>query len=407
MYEKDIAMIKVLQAGFAGEVTEQGRVVDAQLEPMANYYRIRVAERDDHVREERSLEFTGQGLNLNLSCLMTGRHNSINVKHKSACFFTVGDVYYFESASWKEKPAYYRGYFGNVSDRFIYDLTGNAMSATLLINNVEILVSREDGFLVVENVVPLDTELYYSIVYNALVAIGFISGRFMQDEEYVFQRLVREQLDADGYCFRSLRPGGASIYHAVTGNPFAYEHMIGRQLADQLYKTETLSDLGERIISCLAELSMNFSQIQYAFVLFIEANANGPSLLVKNNCFFAVLEVLKKYFYDVFKDMFGSDYSRKGNVEKFRLIFECLFPVSDDEIRTIEKRNVFMHGDIKDIKDEEMNSLMEKQITLIYRSMLTHAGFEGYIIDHYAIRNGQPEKAFIKINPGRIGAGTL
>ena len=44
-----------------------------------------------------------------------------------------------------------------------------------------------------------------------------------------------------------------------------------------------------------------------------------------------------------------------------------------------------------------MLAIMEKQISLIYKIVLTHAGFDGHIIDHNAIRNNLPDKAFIKL----------
>jgi hypothetical protein len=57
-----------------------------------------------------------------------------------------------------------------------------------------------------------------------------------------------------------------------------------------------------------------------------------------------------------------------------------------------------MHGDIIDIKDKEMVSTMQKQLTFIYKVVLSYTGFDGYIIDHYAIRNNLCERAFIKLN---------
>jgi hypothetical protein len=75
-----------------------------------------------------------------------------------------------------------------------------------------------------------------------------------------------------------------------------------------------------------------------------------------------------------------------------------LFPISEEEIQTIEKRNIFLHGDIINISGQEMVELMQKQITLIYKLVLTHVGFSGYVIDHYNINNQRSSFPFVKIN---------
>jgi hypothetical protein len=151
-------------------------------------------------------------------------------------------------------------------------------------------------------------------------------------------------------------------------------------------------------MSKLTEFIHNNSQIQYALVLFNDTNSNGISLLIKNNCFYIVMEVLRKFFYNIFKPQLPIDYSQKGNIEKFKMVFECFVDISDDEISTIKKRNDFMHGDIEKLEGEEMVEIMQKQLSFIYRIVLSYVGFQGFIIDHYLIRNEQSEKAFIKVN---------
>ena len=132
-------------------------------------------------------------------------------------------------------------------------------------------------------------------------------------------------------------------------------------------------------------------------MLFNEANNNSLSLLIQNNCFYAVFEVLKKFFAEKFKGQLPMGYSNAGNIEKYKIIFSNLISLTDEEFKTLEKRNFFLHGDIKNMKTREMVDIMQKQITLIYRLVFTYIGFDGYIIDHYAMRN-MPERAFIKVN---------
>jgi len=45
----------------------------------------------------------------------------------------------------------------------------------------------------------------------------------------------------------------------------------------------------------------------------------------------------------------------------------------------------------------EMLALMQKQVTFIYRYVLTYIGFQGYVIDHFSIRNNPSLQPFIEI----------
>jgi hypothetical protein len=87
-----------------------------------------------------------------------------------------------------------------------------------------------------------------------------------------------------------------------------------------------------------------------------------------------------------------------GNIAKFRAVFGQLVSVTDQEIKTLEKRNLFMHGDIENIEGQEMIDIMQMQLSFIYRLLLSYVGFEGFVINHYSLRNESADKAFVKIN---------
>ena len=141
----------------------------------------------------------------------------------------------------------------------------------------------------------------------------------------------------------------------------------------------------------------NNNQIQYALVLFNEANSNQFSLLVKNNCFYVVLEVLRKFYYSIYIDRIPKSYTSKGNTDKYITLFKCMIDITNDDEQLIKDRNLYLHGDIKDLEGQKMVNDMQKQITLTYRLILTYIGFNGHIVDHYSLRNNSPENAFLKL----------
>jgi hypothetical protein len=174
--------------------------------------------------------------------------------------------------------------------------------------------------------------------------------------------------------------------------------MIGINYVEELYRKHFLNPIDGKYFSKLVEIIQNSPYVQYALALLNEANDNELSLPVKNNCFFAILEVLRKYLHGKFKTQLPSTYSQRGNIEKYKVIFAQLIQLDDDDCCTLEKRNTFLHGDIKDISGEEMVAIMQRQINLIYRLLLTLSGFKGQIIGHFAIRPHSPKRPFIRVN---------
>lgn len=138
--------------------------------------------------------------------------------------------------------------------------------------------------------------------------------------------------------------------------------------------------------------------MQYSLVLFNESNNGNLSLLVRNNCFYVVLEVLKKFFHPIYKNKLPKDYSSRGNTDKYITLFKLITDISKDDEQLLKDRNLYLHGDIKDLEGQKMVDDMQKQLTLIYRLILTYIGFDGYVIDHFNIRNSENEKALIKCN---------
>lgn len=397
-YQPDLDFLRSLQHSLNGEICRNTNNLNARIEfdeDRFNYLFL-VDEISDSDNDEDLFSFISEGLQVNIYGSWAARRTSINKPERLMSRYTEYEVNSFESVGWVKEIAFYRSFL-RAPQNFIHAFAGRTNSLNLIIENVSIKLYESEGFLIVENETAVEYETFCEIKYNVLVALGFVSGKFIQEHVYTFSRMLKDS-DQPGFKYCRLRNGFSSIYHAVTCNPYGYKHLIGEAKAQELYDGNVLKPLDAQTISRLAALSLGNRQIQYALVLFNEANGNGLSLLVKNNCFFAVVEVLKKYFHDIFKSQLPRDYSQKGNIEKFKMIFECIAPISEYDIATLEKRNVFMHGDIKDIEGEEMVSLMQRQITFVYKVLLSYVGFDGFIIDHYAIRNNEPEKAFIRLN---------
>ncbi|MDA9554656.1 hypothetical protein N9R54_00340 [Pelobium sp.] len=393
-----ITFIEKLELKITGTTTFSNKIIEAELEKKngVSYFKLNIVEEAEFQEVEFNLKNTDFELLVN--GYITARRNSIEVKKKTSYRYSEGIISDYKHINWNENNDYYfTSYYLNSDSHLLASQFGNKNVLTIRILNRGISLIKDDHHLIIKSIDKLNFDLFSEISYNILVSLGFISGHFIQDEVYIFQSSDILEL-SNIFKYRKLRSGFKSIYHSMVWNPYGYKHLIGSECADKLYKNKTLVCFDEKSFTRLLELCYNNSQIQYAMVLFNESNSNNLSLLVKNNCFYAVLEVLKKFFHKVNGSLLSKDYSQKGNIQKFKLIFSTVIEIDNDEIQTLEKRNVFLHGDIEGIEDSEMIDLMLKQITLIYKLLLSHIGFEGYIIDHYHIRKFNTEKAFMKIN---------
>ncbi len=261
---------------------------------------------------------------------------------------------------------------------------------------MEYRLTCNDAFLIVEALEPVAYPVYAEQVYNIMVALGFVTGSFIQDHNYTF--CVNEQA-ALQFLYRKLRQGSDSMYHALTWNAYGYQHLLGRSSAEAIAKSEILKPLDAASFGRLAELTNNHHAIQYALVLFNEANSNKLSLLIKNSCFYTVIEVLRKFFHQVFEANMPKGYSNLGNIPKFKVVFGQLAEVTTTEEIMLKRRNSILHGEVEDLEGHEMIDLMQMQISLIYKLMMSYVGFDGYVIDHWALRNNQPSHVFVKVVP--------
>ena len=382
-----------------GTVEYQGKKIDAEIEKKEGAFILRINEIIDFDSDEAEFDFKTEFLHLSLEAFITAHKNSITVANKLMSRYSEGKVNSIKSSSLKSKEPHFlrcNYYLGN--NRLLFDYFGFKSSMRVEINGDVLFVSNQENYIVLESAEQCLCDIFSENCYSTMVAIGFVTGNFIQDECHIFQRNNINGKSFFAYEYRKLRSSSYSICHALTYNPFGYKDLISQEYAEQLYTNDILKPFDEVSFAKLAALIENSSQIQYALVLFNEANNRSLSLLIKNNCFFAVLEVLRKFFHEKFKDKFQKEHSQKSNIEKYKLVFGNLISLTQSECDTLEKRNVFLHGDIKDMECSEMVDVMYKQVSLIYRLVLSFVGYNGYVIDHYALRNNMPDKAFVKLN---------
>lgn len=401
--DADQAKIEFLKGDITGTVELDNKSLEAVMYGSVQGYRIAINEILDLDVNDLICKFTTTDDEFAINISVTSNKN--NFREGWLSRYSEATVFWFKSTSFIHNlPNYCRSYFHLENSHMLYEFFGAIGYIELTVLNNKIAVKQDENYLIIESVDLIQHDLFSVVCYNVMVAIGFISGKFVQDEVFTFQYKDQSKTDLLGYKYRHLRPSSFSIYHAITGNPFSYKNFIDESYLEVLYNKKTLKHFGAADLSRLTELIHTNKQIQYALVLFNEANGNGMSLLIKNNCFYAVLEVLKKFFCEIFKDRLPKGYSSLGNVLKYREVFKNLFDLTEDECATLEKRNIYLHGDIKDIDGTEMVEVMQKQITLIYRIITTYVGYKGFIIDHYAVRKNQADNAFVEINKGQTKA---
>lgn len=347
-YALDTKQITLLQGKFQGIIEYEGGKLNAHFEYNGINYFMTIDEILDFDIIGTNLQFISDNVKLEISATVFAHRNSMDIPKKQFSRYTECKVCTFTSYTWDTSTSNFTSYLHCSSD-IIYDNFGTSL-LNISVKEIPVTIRYSDNYIVIESDKCILFDLFCEIRYNILVALGFVSGKFIQNEVYTFQKGNKNSEQQPVFKYEKLRQGSSSIYHALTGNPFGYKHLIGKQMAEKLYSEKTLKYLDSQTMSKLTEFIHNNSQIQYALVLFNDTNSNGISLLIKNNCFYIVMEVLRKFFYNIFKPQLPIDYSQKGNIEKFKMVFECFVDISDDEISTIKREMILCMEILKNLK---------------------------------------------------------
>jgi hypothetical protein len=388
----EIALIK----GFGQEISGQGSKSD-KIAPM-RLLRVNgalVFQFDDIIDEKFKKEpvftMTSGDDVWRLSGRTTAHRTSVKKGKGRATRYTEGKVDEIRS-DWSSGKGHYRSYYHCGRKNLLYHFFGRKRVLSLVFGEDVLTVEEEEEYLLISSTTVLTYQRFNDLSYPILVAMGFITGEFLQEEVFTFKAGTQMR-----FLYHTLRKGSSSIYHALLWNPYGYEGMIGRPYAEKLYKQNTLKPLDPETFTRLAKLVLDDHHFKYALVLFNDANANTQSLLIRNNCFFAVIEVLRKNFFEAHKTKLPNAYFNAGNMDKMKMVFQQVIAISADEMKTLNLRNSFAHGDVKNIEGTEMMAIMMKQISLIYKLVLSFVGFDGHVIDHYHLRYGPAKKAYVNL----------
>jgi len=403
--DQDILSEIALVKGFGQEISGQGsygdRIAPIRLLRMNGAL---VFQFDDIIDEKFKKEpvfiITNGDAAWRLSGSTTAHRTSVKKGKGRATRFTEGKVDEIRSA-WNSGQGHYRSYYHCDRKNLLYHFFGRQRALSLVFGEDVLTVEEEQEYLLIGSTTPFSYKRFSELSYAILVATGFITGDFLQDEVFTFKAGTKVR-----FLYHTLRKGSSSIYHALLCNPFGYDGMIGRPYAEKLYKQNTLKPLDPETFTRLAKLVLDDHHFKYALVLFNDANANMQSLLIRNNCFFAVIEVLRKNFFEAHKSNLPNAYFNAGNMDKMRMVFEQVTAISADEMKTLNLRNSFAHGDVKNIEGTEMMAIMMKQISLIYKLVLSFVGFDGHVIDHYHLRYGPAKKAYVNLTAIRPNANS-
>lgn len=398
--KKELQLLEKFKGLLEGQAVHKGKTVGAELDRLNNRPVFRLGSvTGGKLAEDQDFMFRTEGMSLKVGGRTTANRNTVNIREGWASRYTEGMVEEISSEKWRNSPGRFRSYYPSRSSQLLYQVFGNIGALEITLEGRRLLMAQEDHFVLVGAVDLIPVAVFNELSYSLLVALGFVSGDFLQGEVFTF-RISADTKREDTFHYRTLRKGGSSVYQALVWNPYGYEEMIGRPFAEKLYKNNTLAPLDLASYSELARQVLHDHHIKYALVLFNDANESSQSLLVRNNCFFIVLEVLRKTFFEQVKNQLPPDYTNRKHIDKFRTVFEGIAPITDEEAELLVLRNTFMHGDIRDIEGEEMMRIMHRQISLIYKLVMTNAGFRGHVIDHYFLRHGPAKKAFTKLAAG-------
>ncbi|MFV0531849.1 MAG: hypothetical protein ACK5MD_10500 [Flavobacteriales bacterium] len=291
--EENVSIINLLSNEVRGITLIDGKEIETIINKKNEYEIIIGSILNTEHSDLFQLKFSNELLSLNIDTFISSRENKINVTENYFQSYSKGTVHRLKSEEFdtKQKTKYRAFYKINSSNFFLTyfdDITYTTESFSsrgllnLIVNNVYFSVyTFHNDYLIIES----DNEIGYNdfseYCYNILIAIGFVSGKFFQGEVFIFDI---QNGSSNRFCYKQLRNGSFSIYHAVTSNPYGYKDQIGQELADKLYKTKTLKAFTSENLSRLTELIHNNKQIQYSLVLFNESNNGNLSLLVRNTC---------------------------------------------------------------------------------------------------------------------------
>jgi len=133
-------------------------------------------------------------------------------------------------------------------------------------------------------------ENFSNLLFSILVAFGFITSKFYQNEIFYFSYENIEQIDFKYFVFRKTRKSSFNIFQLITSNP--YNLRIDR--SDQIKYNRKLNSFSQTDFSKLCELIISSDQILATVLLLIESPTYPLETMTL--CYSVALETISTYF---------------------------------------------------------------------------------------------------------------
>jgi hypothetical protein len=292
----------------------------------------------------------------------------------------------------------------------------------------------EKPFLIIDSRQKISHDLFSDYAFSCLVALGYMTGRFVQDEGMYFSYTTKDMREHCAFKYLGLRDSIYSIFHPVNTNPYGFS-MRGPK-ADKLRNSmEVLSSEQFSAFCTLTHQETNFratliilqeavKQSIFSFAITMAVVLESLTNIYAENTpddFIIVKKpkVSKKILKELRavvsanKDELGelegkvlekiNQLNQSPNIVKLAKPFEMLgFALNEQDKRIIERRNDLLHGRLNlDYQnndtgaDREMYLIATKLYTLINVLILKRVGYSGYIVN-WPVYNKHVHKVNLK-----------
>ena len=284
----------------------------------------------------------------------------------------------------------------------------------------------EENYLIIDCNQLMGFETFSELAYSILIGIGFMTGKFIQNEGYYFKYQNECMEKPIGFLFSEFRDSIQLIYTPLYKNAYAYA-CIDNDIAKEYH--DSLSEMTLNSFSVLCQKINDIPDFKVIILLILESCSSSlllmpaglsvalealTNLLKKKNekkkrrkldaiktlkqCFIQELEKVKSKLHDEEELILRkkiNDLDRPTNKSKLAMpFFEYGVLLNENDMNVINRRNHFLHGRVsmgyyKKKQDEKANREMLysglKLYTLMVSLILRWVGFEGYVLNHAKI----------------------
>lgn len=237
--ENDIELIESFNDELVGYIKYDGSTYNAIITKSNTDYFIEIDGRFDIDIETFTISFFTDNIRLKLLISITTNSVNTDAIDKKSVLVSKEQIYEMTDMAFDKNAMYiFRSYYKLESSNFLHTTFERSRYIELNVNKHPITLSYTNRYLIIESKEPMLCDVHLEICYNTMLAIGFITGKFIQTEVYNFYENENTEGGLFQYC--QLRNSFSSIYCALTTNPYGYKHLISEALADDLYNNKVL-----------------------------------------------------------------------------------------------------------------------------------------------------------------------